>query len=101
MIELTACPPSAGNESTSATLRPRRAASSAAETPEMPAPSTQISADTCCGVPPAGRRTILVAVEIFALSVLILSVYRRPVDTAAQNTDFFCWGTSRPLLPGN
>src|SRR5215510_1809672 len=71
MMELTACPPSAGSESTSATLRPRRAASSAAETPAMPAPSTQISADTCRCAPPAGRRTIRVAVEILALSVLI------------------------------
>ena len=46
MMELTAWPPSAGRPSTSATLRPRRAASSAAETPAMPAPSTQISAPT-------------------------------------------------------
>ena len=46
MIELTAWPPSIGSPSTSATLRPRRAASSAAEMPAIPAPSTQMSADT-------------------------------------------------------
>src|SRR5262245_45972034 len=74
MIELTSCPPSAGSASTSATLRPRRAASSAAETPAMPAPSTQISADTCRADAPAARRTILVAVAIFALSAPMPSV---------------------------
>ncbi len=73
MIELTAWPPSAGSPSSSATLRPRRAASSAAETPAMPAPSTQISAETCRGAPPAGRRTMRVAVEsFFAWSALMV-----------------------------
>ena len=57
-------------------LRPSRAASSAAEMPAMPAPSTQISADTCRGVAPAGRRTIRVAVEIFAVSVLMAGLDR-------------------------
>src|SRR5260370_13399490 len=71
MIELTACPPSAGSPSTSATLRPSRAASSAADTPAMPAPSTQMSADTCRGVARCGRRTIRVAVDILVVSVLI------------------------------
>src|SRR5262245_50755402 len=72
MMELTACPPSAGSESTSATLRPRRAASSAAETPAMPAPSTQMSADTLRALAPAGRRTIRVAVAIFDLSAIMM-----------------------------
>src|SRR5688572_6312939 len=44
MIEFTACPPSAGKPSTSSTFLPSAAASSAAEMPEIPAPSTQISA---------------------------------------------------------
>ncbi len=43
MIEFTAWPPNAGKPSTSATLRPSRAASSAADRPAMPAPTTQIS----------------------------------------------------------
>src|SRR6478672_8204071 len=68
MMELTAWPPSAGRASTRATLRPRRAASSAAETPAMPAPSTQISADTRTGAAPAGRRTMRVAFGILAWS---------------------------------
>jgi hypothetical protein len=55
----------------------------------MPAPSTQISADTCRGVPPAGRRTILVAVEIFALFVLIAAGW---VILPAHNTDDFLRG---------
>jgi hypothetical protein len=41
--ELTICPPSTGSASTSTTSRPRRADSIAAETPAIPAPSTQTS----------------------------------------------------------
>src|SRR5687768_9876764 len=44
MMEFTAWPPSAGRPSTSTTFLPSAAASSAAEMPEMPAPTTQISA---------------------------------------------------------
>ncbi len=45
MIEFTAWPPSAGKPSIRITWRPKRAASIAAETPEIPAPTTQISAE--------------------------------------------------------
>ena len=67
MIELTAWPPSAGSPSTRTTWRPSRAASSAAETPAMPAPSTQMSADSCWVAPLAARRTTRVAVEILVV----------------------------------
>ena len=63
MMELTACPPSAGKPSTKTTRRPRAAASSAAETPEMPAPRMQKSASTLR--PDPARLTSLVSVEIF------------------------------------
>ncbi len=43
MIELTIWPPSVGRPSISATRRPSLAASSAAEIPAEPAPTTQIS----------------------------------------------------------
>src|SRR6266849_10863230 len=43
MMELTAWPPRLDWPSTRMILRPRRAASSAAEIPEIPAPTTQIS----------------------------------------------------------
>src|SRR5215470_7046221 len=81
MIELTACPPSAGSASTSATRRLRRAASSAAETPAMPAPSTQMSAASRRGVEPAGRRTIRVAVEMLCTLMVGGSV------AGVQNSD--------------
>jgi hypothetical protein len=60
------------------------AAASAAETPAMPAPSTQISADTCRGVACSARRTIRVAVEIVAWSALIVG---GPVTSPAKDTD--------------
>ncbi len=66
MIELTACPPNAGRASTSATLRPSRAASSAAETPAMPAPSTQISTSSAGKRWPRVLRTTRVAVRTAA-----------------------------------
>src|SRR5438132_3952332 len=66
-MELTACPPSAGSASTRATLRPRREASRAAEIPAMPAPSTQMSAPTCCGAACCALRTTRVVVETSAL----------------------------------
>ena len=50
MIEPIAWPPSAGAASTMTTRRPSRAASSAAETPAIPAPTTQMSAVTVRGV---------------------------------------------------
>src|SRR5580704_17203831 len=46
MMELTAWPPRVGRPSTRTTLDPNRAASRAAETPEIPAPTTQMSAAT-------------------------------------------------------
>ena len=61
MIELTAWPPSTGRPSTSITLRPIRAAVSAAEVPAMPAPTTQTSALTRREAASAGRLTILVS----------------------------------------
>ena len=60
MIEPTAWPPSAGAPSTSTTVRPSLAASSAADTPAMPAPNTQMSAVTVCTWWRAGRRTMRV-----------------------------------------
>ncbi len=53
-----AWPPSDGAASTITTRRPRRAASSAADTPAMPAPTTQMSAVTRRGREDGGRRTI-------------------------------------------
>src|ERR1700730_10904623 len=47
MMEFTAGPPRVGRPSTRTTLDPNRAASRAAETPEIPAPTTQMSAATC------------------------------------------------------
>src|SRR3990170_2596513 len=43
MIELTACPPSEGRPSISITRFPARAASIAADAPEAPDPTTQMS----------------------------------------------------------
>src|SRR5262245_50915864 len=60
MIEPTAWPPSAGAASTITTRRPRRAASSAADTPAMPAPTTQMSAEMVDGSPRAERRSVRV-----------------------------------------
>jgi len=51
-------------ELTRITLRPRRAPSSAAEIPAMPAPSTQMSPDTRCAFARGIRRTIRVAVAM-------------------------------------
>ena len=62
MIEPMAWPPSDGAPSTSTTLRPSLAASSAAETPEMPAPRTQMSASTVLTARPAGRRMVRVGI---------------------------------------
>src|SRR5690606_18754802 len=62
MMEFTACPPNAGKLSARMTLRPRAAASSAAETPAIPAPTTQMSAVTAWAPRPP-LCTIRVAVE--------------------------------------
>src|SRR5690349_14338304 len=61
MIELTIWPPSVGSPSTRITLRPSLAASSAAEMPALPAPTTQMSALTSCG-DLLSRRTVRVSV---------------------------------------
>src|SRR5690349_431883 len=63
MIELTAWPPSAGRPSMRTTLRPSFAASIAAETPAMPAPTTQMSASTSRSGPWLVRRTMRVPAE--------------------------------------
>jgi len=57
-IDPIAWPPSDEAASTITTRRPRRAASSAAETPAIPAPTTQISAVMRRGRVDDGRRTI-------------------------------------------
>src|SRR5262245_25099374 len=62
MIEPIAWPPSEGAPSTSTTLRPSFAASSAAETPEIPAPSTQMSASMVLMERPGGRRVVRVGI---------------------------------------
>ena len=56
MIEPIAWPPSAGAASTRTTFRPQRAASSAAETPAIPAPTTQMSAVMVVAAACGGRR---------------------------------------------
>ena len=58
MIEPTAWPPSAGAASTMTTRRPSCAASSAADTPDMPAPTTQMSASTVGMDRRDGRRRV-------------------------------------------
>ena len=60
MIDPIACPPRAGALSTMTTLRPSLAASRAAEIPEIPAPTTQISATTVFVVAADERRTVRV-----------------------------------------
>jgi hypothetical protein len=57
MIDPIAWPPSAGAASTMTALRPSLAASSAAATPEMPAPTTQMSHEMVVRSRAAGRRT--------------------------------------------
>src|SRR5260221_2856341 len=59
-IEPIALPPKAGAPSTSTTERPSFAASSAADTPDIPAPRTQMSAFTFLSSRPGGRRTVRV-----------------------------------------
>src|SRR5262249_34245831 len=77
MIEPIACPPSAGAPSTRTTLRPSRAASSAAETPEIPAPSTQMSAATFLTARLAGRRTLRVAMPSdFSWLMVSIALYQ-------------------------
>src|SRR6476661_8259381 len=60
MIDPIACPPRAGALSTMTTLRPSLAASRAAETPVIPAPTTQISATTFFVAATDERRTVRV-----------------------------------------
>src|SRR6266508_3979005 len=57
--ELTIWPPMTGSASTRTTARPRRADSSAADSPAIPAPTTHTSAPTSWTVPPAGLVTVL------------------------------------------
>src|SRR5262245_3775344 len=66
MIPLTAWPPSRGIPSTRTTERPRRADSIAAETPEIPAPTTQTSASMRRAPGSGGRRTVRVAVSFWS-----------------------------------
>src|ERR1019366_10312862 len=61
-IELTACPPSTGRPSIRRTFLPSRADSIAADTPEMPEPTTQTSASRTSGSFRV-RTTVRVAVE--------------------------------------
>src|SRR5690606_23445867 len=62
VIELTACPPSSGWLATRTTVRPSLAACSAADTPAIPAPTTQMSASSLRGGSSCSRRTMVVRV---------------------------------------
>ena len=61
MIELTAWPPRVGRPSTRITLRPARAASIAADTPEAPDPTTQMSQPRSSTGAAAPRETMRVS----------------------------------------
>jgi hypothetical protein len=63
-IDPIAWPPSDGAASTMTTRRPSRAASSAADTPAMPEPTTQMSALITRGLEDDGRRTVRAVVSV-------------------------------------
>src|SRR5579862_5607211 len=63
MIEPIAWPPSAAAPSIITTLRPSLAASSAADTPEIPAPSTHRSAVMVVGTRSPARRMVRVGIN--------------------------------------
>src|SRR6202008_1206956 len=71
MMELTAWPPRLGWPSTRITFRPRRAASSAAEIPEIPAPTTLKSPEMRTAAESIGLMEIFVGKVVEASSIIL------------------------------
>src|SRR5579863_9807546 len=94
MMELTAWPPRLGWLSTRITFRPIRAASSAAEIPEIPAPTTQTSPEMRI----EGESFDLMEIFVGRLAAASLIILDAP-STFERSGSCQKWSNSRTALP--